>query len=120
MLRDCMKTLVVALMLIASMVLPMTSIAAPKHAANNASNKQTQPAAAEQPDVTPQDATPEDTSWKGQIGAAVVAMGGARLATLTGIEPVWLGVIGLSLAAIVLLWLVTAVARLILRLLEQA
>jgi predicted lipid-binding transport protein (Tim44 family) len=118
-----MKTLVVALMLFASMVLPMTSVAAAKHAASatNTANKHAQAADAAQTDAAPPPAHEEvDTSWKGQIGAAVVAMGGERLATLTGIEPVWLGVIGLTLSAILLLWIVITVVRIILRLVEHA
>jgi predicted lipid-binding transport protein (Tim44 family) len=114
-----MKTLVVALLLIASMVLPMTSVAAPKHA----TNKHTQPADAIQPDVAQQEASaPEevDTSWKGQIGGAVLAMGGATLAKELGMEPVWVGVIGMLLAGIVLLWLVFAVVRIIMRLISHA
>jgi predicted lipid-binding transport protein (Tim44 family) len=110
-----MKTLVVALMLIVSMVLPMSSVASPKHT----NNKHEQSVDAVQADNTvPVEEV--DNSWKAQIGAAVVAMGGARLAILIGVEPVWLGVIGLSLSGIVLLWLVIALTRIILRLLSQA
>jgi predicted lipid-binding transport protein (Tim44 family) len=107
-----MKTLVVALMLIATMMLPAISAAAPKH-----TNKHTHTADASA-DAAPVDApAPEvvDTSFKGKVAALVVSLGGGELAAKLGIDPAWLGLIAAILLLAVLLALIMALVRLLAR-----
>ncbi len=98
-----MKTLAVALMLIATMLLPAVSTAAPKHAASASKHA---PAADEAKPAADADAPApevEDKSLKGQIRATVIALGGGVLATQLHIDPAWLGIFAAALALLVLL-----------------
>jgi predicted lipid-binding transport protein (Tim44 family) len=98
-----MKTLAVALMLIATMLLPVVSMAAPKHAASASKHVPAADAAKSAEDADAPAPEVEDKSLKGQIRATVVAAGGGALATQLHIDPAWLGIIGASLAIVVLL-----------------
>lgn len=113
-----MKTLVVALMLIATMVLPATSIAVPKHAASANKHAHSTDASKAQADAAQADASAAevaDTSWKGKIGGLVVTLGGAALAAQLGLDPAWLGLIGAALLAILLVVVAVMLARLLSR-----
>jgi len=111
-----MKTLVAALMLIATMLLPETSIAVPKHAAT-ANKHASSTDASKPPAAAPEVPAAEvgDTSWKGMAGGLVIALGGGALATQLRIEPGWLGVIGAALALVLLLLLISMLWRCIAR-----
>lgn len=113
-----MKTLVVALMLIATMVLPATSIAVPKHAASANKHAHSTDASKAQADAAQADASAAevaDTSWKGKIRGLVVTLGGAALAAQLGLDPAWLGLIGAALLAILLVVVAVMLARLLSR-----
>ena len=117
-----MKTLVVALMLIATMVLPATSVAVPKHAASANKHAHSTDASKAQADAAQPDAAAAevaDTSWKGKIGGLVVALGGAALAAQLGLDPAWLGLTGAALLAILLVVVVVILVRLLSRILSR-
>jgi predicted lipid-binding transport protein (Tim44 family) len=107
-----MKTFVVAVMLIATMILTATSMAAPKHTGGkHAHSTDAKPSADAAATETP---APEvvDTSLKGRLGAVAVALGIDAFATQFGVDPAWLGLIAVFLLALLLFALIVLLARL--------
>lgn len=105
-----MKSLFIAVMLIATMLLSASVIAAPKHQGAKHGQDASKPAA-EVPDTPPEE--PVDTSWKGKLGGMVTAMGGAGLAEQLHVHPAWIGVASIALAVILLLVIVLMIVRVV-------
>jgi len=112
-----MRSLFLAVMLIASMLFASTAMAAPKHApakhGADASKTVDQPTE----EIPPPE--PVDTSWKGRLGAVVVSMGGATLAGVLHVHPAYIAVAVIAFTSLILLLILWIIARAVMRMSQQ-
>jgi predicted lipid-binding transport protein (Tim44 family) len=112
-----MRSLFLAVMLMASMLFVSTAIAAPKHTPAKHGQVDASKTANQADEVPP--AEPVDTSWKGQLGAIVISMGGATLAGVLHVHPAYIAIAVIAVVSLILLWILFIVVRALMRLSQR-
>lgn len=113
-----MRSLFLAVMLIASMLFASVAIAAPKHTPAK-HGQQDASKTVDQPVEEAPPPEPVDTSWKGQLGAMVVAMGGATLAGVLHVHPAYIAVAVIAVVTLILLGLLWIVVRIVINMSQR-
>lgn len=114
-----MRALMLAVMLVASMLFATTAIAAPKHTPAKHGQAQDASKPAEQPADEAPPPEPVDTSWKGQLGAVVVSMGGATLAGVLHVHPAYIAVAVIVTVSLILLGILFLIVKAMTRAAQQ-